>query len=82
MATRGRRGRVRAGAGGGAVVRWAIWASHEQAIQTDSLSRPPSSSRQRWCSRTKATKAARLSGMGPGDYHRVDAASYYSLDSI
>ena len=47
MATRGRRGRVRAGAGGGAVVRWAIWAPHEQAIQTDSLSRPPSSSRQR-----------------------------------
>jgi hypothetical protein len=30
----------------------------------------------------KATKAVRIAGMGPGDYHSVDALGYDSLDNI
>jgi hypothetical protein len=37
---------------------------------------------QRSCSRTKATNAARVSGMGRGGYHSVDAPGYCSLDSV
>jgi hypothetical protein len=69
-------GYVCAGVGGGAVARWTIWAPQEHASQTDSPSRPPSRSPQRWCSATKATRAAGVSGMGRGDYHSVDAPGY------
>jgi hypothetical protein len=34
-----------------------------------------STSPQRRCSCTKATKAARISGMGPGDYHDANASA-------
>ena len=54
----------------GELTGWTICAPHEHASQTCPLSRPPSSSPQCWCSRTKATKAARIAGMGPGDYHK------------
>ncbi len=59
-----------------------ICAPQEHASQTYPLFRPPSSSPQRWCSRTNVTKAARVTGMGPGDYHSVNAPGYHSLDSI
>jgi len=72
---------VRAGAGGGAVAGWVICAPHEHASQTYPFSKSPSNSPQRWCSATKNTKAARLSGMGPegtttGMSRLLTAASY------
>jgi hypothetical protein len=62
----------------GSRLRWLTGWLHNQpaastgARQTRCLSRR-SRSPHRWCSRTKATKAARIAGMGPGDYHSVDA---------
>jgi hypothetical protein len=68
--------------GEGALAGCAICAPHEHASHTRPLSNPPSRSPQRWCSRTKATKALRMPGMGAGDYHSVDALGYDSIDSI
>jgi hypothetical protein len=46
----------------------------EQASHTTPLPRPPSSSAQRWCSATKATKASSRSrpSMGAGAYHSAE----------
>jgi hypothetical protein len=55
---------------------------HEHWSHTYPLSTPPSSTPHRRCSATKATKALKISGMGPGDYHSVNAPRYHTLDCV